>query len=208
MSKKNLEDGLKNTKDALQCEIEFSSTRKLEITHLQTTLLEVTHTDVLEGPKLQVKLDLKEVENQRDNNLSTLLEALAKLDQVEGNSFNQFLYFACISYIAHLFLGEHKKLRKHSTFLEQELKTVKEGSQKLELELTVFKELLQQKENHIKKGDHVKMNQENLAISVSSSKKSDEVENLHQKMKEMEVDHYEQINNHMKKTNEATVSLM
>ena len=150
------------------------------------------------------------MENQRDNNLSTLLEALAKLDQVEGNLFNQFLYFACISYIAHLFLGEHQKLRKHSTFLEQELKTVKEGSQKLELELTVFKELLEQKENHIKKGDHVIMNQaqENLAISVSSSKKSDEVENLHQKMKEMEVDHDEQINNHMKKTNEATVSLM
>ena len=150
------------------------------------------------------------MENQRDNNLSSLLEALAKLDQVEGNSFNQFLYFACISYIAHLFLGEHQKLRKHSTFLEQELKTVMEGGQKLELELTVFKELLQQKENHIKKGDHVKMNeaQENLAISVSSSKKSDEVENLHQKMKEMEVDHVEQINNHMKKTNEATVSLM
>ena len=56
----------------------------------------------------------------------------------------------------------------------------------------------------------MKMNQaqENLAISVSSSKKSDEVENLHQKLKEMEVDHVEQINNHMKKTNEATVSLM
>ena len=96
------------------------------------------------------------MENQRDNNLSSLLGALAKLNQVEGNSFNQFLYFACISYIAHLFLGEHQKLRKHSTFLEQELK---EGSQKLELELTVFKELLQQKENHIKKGDYVKMNQ-------------------------------------------------
>ena len=150
------------------------------------------------------------MENQRDNNLSSLLEALAKLNQVEGNSFNQFLYFSCISYIAHLFLGEHKKLRKHSTFLEQELENVKEGSQKLELELTVFKELLQQKENHIKKVDYVKMNQaqENLAISVSSSKKSDEVESLHQKMKEMEVDHVEQINNHMKKTNEATVSLM
>ena len=74
----------------------------------------------------------------------------------------------------------------------------------------MFKELLQQKENHIKKGDYVKMNQaqENLAISVSSSKKSDEVENLHQKMKEMEVDHVAQINKHMKKTNEATVSLM
>ena len=156
---------------------------------------------------IKVKLDLKEVENQQDNNLSSLLEAVAKLNQVEGNSFNQFLYFACISYIAHLFLGEHQELRKHSTFLEQELKTVKEGSQKLELELTVFKELLQQKENHV---DYVKMNQaqENLAISVSSSKKSDEVENLHQKMKEMEVDHVEQIDNHMKKTNEATVSLM
>ena len=50
--------------------------------------------------------------------------------------------------------------------------------------------------------------QENLAISVSSSKKSDEVEILHQKMKEMEVDHVKQINNYMKKTNEATVSLM
>ena len=74
----------------------------------------------------------------------------------------------------------------------------------------MFKELLQQKENHLKKGDHVKMNQaqENLAISVSSSKKSDEVEILHQKMKEMEVDHVKQINNYMKKTNEATVSLM
>ena len=74
----------------------------------------------------------------------------------------------------------------------------------------MFKELLQQKENHIKKGDYVKMNQaqENLTISVSSFKKSDEVENLHQKMKEMEVDHVEQINNHMKKTSEATVSLM
>ena len=46
MSKKNLEDELKNTKDALQCEIEFSSMRKLEIKHLQTTLLEVTHMDV------------------------------------------------------------------------------------------------------------------------------------------------------------------
>ena len=74
----------------------------------------------------------------------------------------------------------------------------------------MFKELLQQKKKHLKKGDHVKMNQaqENLTISVSSSKKSDEVENLHQKMKEMEVDHVEQINSHMKKTNEATVSLM
>ena len=70
--------------------------------------------------------------------------------------------------------------------MEQELKNVKEGSQKLELQLTVFKELLQQKENHIKKGDYVKMNQaqENLAISVSSSKSSDQVENLHQNMKE------------------------
>ena len=74
----------------------------------------------------------------------------------------------------------------------------------------MFKELLQQKENHIKKGDYVKMNQtqENLAISIRNSKKSDIVENLHQKMKEMEVDHVKQINNHMKKTNEATVSLM
>ena len=61
----------------------------------------------------------------------------------------------------------------------------------------MFKELLQQTENHIKKRDYMKMNQtqENLAISISSSKKSDEVENLHQKMKEMEVDHVEQINN-------------
>ena len=51
----------------------------------------------------------------------------------------------------------------------------------------------------------MKMNQaqENLAISVSSSKKNDEVENLHQKMMEMEVDHVEQINNHMKKTVQA-----
>ena len=48
MSKKSLEDELKNTKDALQCEVEFS-----EKTCLQTTLLEVTHMDVdvvLEGP--------------------------------------------------------------------------------------------------------------------------------------------------------------
>ena len=74
----------------------------------------------------------------------------------------------------------------------------------------MFKELLQQKENHINKGDYVKMNQaqENLAISVSSSKQSDEVDNLQQKMKEMEVPHAEQINYHMKRTNEATVSLM
>ena len=46
MSKKNLEDELKNTKDALQCQTEFSSMRKLEIKCLQTTLLEVTHMDV------------------------------------------------------------------------------------------------------------------------------------------------------------------
>ena len=175
---------------------------------------------VMEGPadtekscgkqQMKIELDLKEVENQRDNNLSSLQEALAKLNEVEGNSFNQFLYFSCISFLAHIFLGEHQGLRKYSIFLEQELKNVEEGSQKLELELTVFKELLQQKENHLKKGDHVKMNkaQENLAISVSSSKKSDEVEILHKKMKEMEVDHVEQINNHMKRTNEATVSLM
>ena len=150
------------------------------------------------------------MENQRDNNLSSLQEALAKINEVEGNSFNQFLYFACILFLAHICLGEHQKLRKHSIYLEQELKNVKEGSQKLEFELTVFKELLQQKENHLKKGDHVKMNkaQENLAISVSSSKKSDEVEILHQKMKEMEVDHLEQINKHMNNTNEATVSLI
>ena len=60
MSKKNLEDELKNTKDALQCETEFSSMRKLEIKHLQTTLLEVTHMDVdvvLEGPKQQMKIE-------------------------------------------------------------------------------------------------------------------------------------------------------
>ena len=104
----------------------------------------------------------------------------------------------------------YQKLRKHSTFLEQELTNVEEGSQKLELELTVFKELLQQKGNHKNKGDLVKMKQaqENLAKSVSSSKKSDKMENLHQKMEEMEVDNVEQINEHMKKTNEATVSLM
>ena len=33
---------------------------------------------------IKVKLDLKEVENQRYNNLSSLLEALDKLNQVEG----------------------------------------------------------------------------------------------------------------------------
>ena len=82
------------------------------------------------------------MEKQRDNNVSSLVEGLAKLDQVEGNSFNHFLYFACISFPANIFLGEHQTLRKHSTFLEQKLKNVKEGSQKLELELTVFKELL------------------------------------------------------------------
>ena len=95
------------------------------------------------------------------------------------HSISSFI-FPAFHFIAHIFLGEHQGLRKHSIFLEQELKNVEEGSQKLELELTVFKELLQQKKNHLKKGDHVKMNkaQENLAISVSSSKKSDEVENL------------------------------
>ena len=46
MFKKNLDDELKNTKDALQCEIEFSFMTKLEIKCLQTTLLEVTHKDV------------------------------------------------------------------------------------------------------------------------------------------------------------------
>ena len=71
MSKKNLEDELKNTKDALQCEIEFSSTRKLEIKRLQTTLLEVTHTDILEGPKLQMK---KETEID-DTRFTSLMEA-------------------------------------------------------------------------------------------------------------------------------------
>ena len=68
MSKKNLEDELKNTKDALQCEIEFSSMRKLEIKCLQTTLLEVTHTDVLEGPKLQMKIEM-EIDDTRFTSL-------------------------------------------------------------------------------------------------------------------------------------------
>ena len=71
MSKKNLEDELKNTKDALQCEIEFSSTRKLQIKHLQTTLLEVTHTDVLEGPKLQMKIETE----TDDTRFTSLMEA-------------------------------------------------------------------------------------------------------------------------------------
>ena len=71
MSKKNLEDELKNSKDALQCEIEFFSMRKLEIKHLQTTLLEVTHMDVdvvLEEPKQQMKIEM-EIDDARFTSL-------------------------------------------------------------------------------------------------------------------------------------------
>ena len=75
MSKKNLEDELKNTKDALQCEIEFSSMSKLEMKRLQATLLVVTHMDVdvvMEGPantekscgKQQMKIET-EIEDTR-----------------------------------------------------------------------------------------------------------------------------------------------
>ena len=71
MSKKNLEDKLKKTKDALQCEIEFSSMKKVEIKRLQTTLLEVSHMDVdvvLEGPKQQMKIGT-EIEDTRYTSL-------------------------------------------------------------------------------------------------------------------------------------------
>ena len=72
MSKKNLEDELKNTKDALQCETEFSSMRKLEIKRLQTTLLEFNHMDVdvvLEGPKQQMKIEID------DTRFTSLMDA-------------------------------------------------------------------------------------------------------------------------------------
>ena len=68
---KNLEDELKNTKEALQCEIEYSSMKKLEIKRLQTTLLEVTHMDVdvvLEGPKQQMKIET-EIDDTRFTSL-------------------------------------------------------------------------------------------------------------------------------------------
>ena len=72
MSKKNLEDELTNTKDALQCEIEFSSMKKLEIKKLQTTLLEVTHIMdadvVLGGPKQQMKIET-EIDDTRFTSL-------------------------------------------------------------------------------------------------------------------------------------------
>ena len=82
MSKKNHEDELKSTKDALQCEVEFSSMRKLEIKCLQTTLLEVTHMDVdvvMEGPadteescgKQQMKIET-EIE---DTKFTSLMDA-------------------------------------------------------------------------------------------------------------------------------------
>ena len=71
MSKKSLEDELKNTKDPLQCEVEFSSMRKLQIKCLQTTLLEVTHMDVdvvLEGPADTEKKLWKATNENRDRN--------------------------------------------------------------------------------------------------------------------------------------------
>ena len=56
MSKKNLEDELKDTKDALQCEIEFSSMRKLDV------------DVVLEGPKQQMKIGM-EIDDTRFTSL-------------------------------------------------------------------------------------------------------------------------------------------
>ena len=81
MSKKNLEDELKNTKDALQCEVEFSLMRKLEIKHLQATLLEVTHMDadvVTEGPKEQMK-----IETEIDNTIFTSLMDAYKVNVIK-----------------------------------------------------------------------------------------------------------------------------
>ena len=72
MSKKNLEDELKNTNDALQCEIEFSSMRKHEIKCLQTSLLEVTHMEVdvvMEGPADTEKSCGKQIEDTRFTSL-------------------------------------------------------------------------------------------------------------------------------------------
>ena len=56
MSKKNLEDELKYTKDALQCGIEFSSMRKLDVDVL------------LEGPKQQMKIET-EIDDTRFTSL-------------------------------------------------------------------------------------------------------------------------------------------
>ena len=159
---------------------------------------------------IKVKMELKEVEKQRDSSSSSLQEALSRVDKTDGN----IVHMTCwLCYTVYLLLGEYKKLREHSSFLELELGNVKEASQKLEAELTVLKDQLQQKDaeyyNQLKKRNLMGMNQAQVGFSRAENIiKKNEEEILHQKLLEMELHHMEQVNNNMKITNEVTVSLI